>query len=99
MGNEIIDIDKRISYPSISKRIIANKMKKEIIAEEMRMLYVALTRAREKLIITGVSEKIDNLVLKSKTTTMDNLNSYLSFIAYAVFNNDYTKNLDIKFKI
>ena len=97
MGNEIIDIDKRISYPSISKRIIANKMKKEIIAEEMRMLYVALTRAREKLIITGVSENIDNLILKSKTATMDNLNSYLSFIAYAVFNNDYTKNLDIKY--
>lgn len=48
-----IDTDSRIKYPSLSASIFAAIQKREILSEEMRLLYVALTRAKEKLIITS----------------------------------------------
>lgn len=48
-----------IKYPTLSKRFIKEKLAKEQIAEEMRILYVALTRAKEKLIISGVEKNIE----------------------------------------
>ena len=44
-----------IRNKSIKKEMIKSIMDKEIISEEIRLLYVAMTRAREKLIITGVA--------------------------------------------
>ncbi|WP_010294819.1 helicase-exonuclease AddAB subunit AddA [Clostridium senegalense] len=52
-GPEVIDFKRRISYSPIIKDIIKNKIKKENLSEEMRILYVAFTRAKEKLIISG----------------------------------------------
>ncbi len=52
-GPDIVDYERRISWPSVIKRAISEKIKQETLAEEMRILYVAITRAREKLIITG----------------------------------------------
>lgn len=53
LGPVFIDAEKRIKYPTIAKLAIDNKIKFETLAEEMRILYVALTRAREKLILVG----------------------------------------------
>lgn len=53
LGPVFIDPEMRIKYPTIAKLAIANKLKLETLAEEMRILYVALTRAREKLILVG----------------------------------------------
>ncbi len=52
-GFKYIDTDKRIVFPSIPHRIISGTAKEELITEEMRLLYVALTRAKEKLIISA----------------------------------------------
>ena len=52
IGAEYTDTKRRIRYSSISKDIVAAKAKSEQFSEEMRLLYVALTRAREKLIVT-----------------------------------------------
>lgn len=52
-GSPFIDPQKRIKYATISQLAIKRKMKMELIAEEMRVLYVALTRAKEKLILIG----------------------------------------------
>ncbi len=52
IGLQCIDPDKRLKYKSIRKSIIANKMKMDTLGEELRILYVALTRAKEKLIMT-----------------------------------------------
>ncbi len=56
IGVKYIDYDKQIEYDTLSKEAIKNKLYKETLSEEMRILYVALTRAKEKLIITGVSK-------------------------------------------
>jgi ATP-dependent helicase/nuclease subunit A len=53
-GPDLIDAKRRVSYPTIYKSIMRKKIKLEVLAEEMRILYVAFTRAKEKLIITGL---------------------------------------------
>ncbi|MGE5627307.1 MAG: 3'-5' exonuclease, partial [Solirubrobacterales bacterium] len=57
-GPDYVDYDRRISYPTLIKQIVKKKIKTETLSEEMRILYVAFTRAKEKLIITGVVKDI-----------------------------------------
>jgi ATP-dependent helicase/nuclease subunit A len=52
-GPDVVDTRLRFSYPSLPKQAIREQLKVETLSEEMRILYVALTRAREKLIIIG----------------------------------------------
>ncbi|WHH57448.1 helicase-exonuclease AddAB subunit AddA [Petroclostridium sp. X23] len=52
-GPEFVDHERRIAYPSVPKQALKYKIKLESLSEEMRILYVAFTRAKEKLIITG----------------------------------------------
>ena len=58
-GPQFIDAESKVEYPSLAKEAIRIKAKEETISEEMRVLYVALTRAKEKLIITGMSKDIE----------------------------------------
>jgi len=53
IGVDRVDTRKRIRYTTFIRRMISNKIKEEDIAEELRILYVALTRAKEKLILIG----------------------------------------------
>jgi len=52
-GPDVVHHRRRLAYPSIPKQAIREKIYTENLSEEMRILYVAMTRAREKLIITG----------------------------------------------
>lgn len=51
VGLSVSDTQNRIRYPSIAKRAISEKMAAESLSEEMRVLYVAMTRARDRLIM------------------------------------------------
>lgn len=53
LGPNYVDPIRRITYQTILKQAIKKKIKLESLSEEMRVLYVAFTRAKEKLIITG----------------------------------------------
>ncbi|UMZ74075.1 helicase-exonuclease AddAB subunit AddA [Natranaerofaba carboxydovora] len=59
LGPKIVDLDKRLKYPTISYEVIKERIRKEVLAEEMRILYVALTRAEEHLILVGSGKEID----------------------------------------
>ena len=72
-GIQYIDSEKKIEYPTLTKEAIKIKSREETISEEMRVLYVALTRAKEKLIITGMSKDIDK-ELKSKEKMLEIFN-------------------------
>ena len=48
-----VNVEKRFSYPSLPQLAFKRKKKMEMLAEEMRILYVALTRAKEKLYLIG----------------------------------------------
>ena len=52
-GPDYVDYQRRLTFPTIKKVAIKKKFKLESLSEEMRILYVAFTRAKEKLIITG----------------------------------------------
>lgn len=66
IGPKMIDEVRKIEYPTFAKLAIGAKVTKETLSEEMRILYVALTRAKEKLIITGVSKDFEKEIAKKK---------------------------------
>ena len=61
---DYVDLDRRTKTPTIIKGAMARRIVRESIAEEERLLYVAMTRAREKLIITGVVKDADKTLDK-----------------------------------
>lgn len=63
-GSDVVDLKLRLSRPSAAKVAISEKIRMETLSEEMRILYVAMTRAREKLIITGSVKNIEKTVSK-----------------------------------
>ena len=52
LGPKLTDTARGIEYPTIARRAIARRIERETLSEEMRLLYVAMTRAKERLIIT-----------------------------------------------
>lgn len=100
-GPKYINPDKKIEYTTLAKEAIKLKAKVETLSEEMRVLYVALTRAKEKLIITGVSKDLEksfrekeSLIQMYKTNKKEinpvllkKYKSYLDWIELVYFNN------------
>ena len=58
-GPEYVDVEKRNSYSTLPKEAIKKRIRLETLSEEMRILYVAFTRAKEKLIITGATRNLE----------------------------------------
>ena len=67
IGVKYIDYDKQIQYDTLNKSAIKNKILLETLSEEMRVLYVALTRAKEKLYVTGISKDYEKELEKIKS--------------------------------
>ncbi|HHX50745.1 MAG TPA: UvrD-helicase domain-containing protein, partial [Clostridia bacterium] len=57
-GPMVIDPSLSLKYPSMAYWAVRNSLKRADLAEEMRVLYVALTRAREKLILVGSTREL-----------------------------------------
>ncbi len=57
IATKMIDVERRLTADSLYRRMMAERAEQEAIGEEIRVLYVAMTRAREKLIITGTPSK------------------------------------------
>ena len=109
-GPTVIDTTKKIKYPSLAKEAIKLKMKQETLSEEERILYVALTRAKEKLYITGrskdfikdIQEKSKNLEIynskdniKLDDKLMKKAKSYLDWLMYVYLFNQ-NKQITLK---
>lgn len=62
IGCDYIDEKLRIKYPTLAKLAIKNRLRSETLAEEMRILYVAMTRAKEKLILVGSARNLDKKI-------------------------------------
>ncbi|MDO4518746.1 MAG: helicase-exonuclease AddAB subunit AddA [Eubacteriales bacterium] len=54
--------DKRVEVPTLIKQILRKQLKIDALGEELRVLYVAFTRAKEKLIISGTMGKVDKKI-------------------------------------
>ena len=59
LGPRVVDLERRVRYPSLARAAIAMRQEREGLSEEMRLLYVALTRAKERLFVTAAFKDPD----------------------------------------
>lgn len=101
IGPEYINYERKIEYSTAAKQAIKVRLKEENISEEMRILYVALTRAKEKLIITAVKKDEEKDLEKKKELIevyirnnkihpilLKKCNSYIDWIEYVKLKNE-----------
>ena len=99
MASPYLNQETRIKYPSLQLSAIKEKMEEENQAEELRLLYVAMTRAEEKLIMTGVVKNLASYMEKHpvnediKIEDIRGAKSYLDFIMLA-FSRSFTESLE-----
>ena len=114
IGPKYINYERKIEYNTAAREAVRLKSKNESISEEMRILYVALTRAKEKLIIVGIKndyeKDIDNKkeLLKIYETEQNNkinhllvqkYTSYLDWLELMYLNNIQNINDYLEMKI
>ncbi|MCI6515975.1 MAG: helicase-exonuclease AddAB subunit AddA [Lachnospiraceae bacterium] len=75
---DYVDSVRRIKNKTLRRAVLSAKMKEDNLAEELRVFYVALTRAREKLILTAVLDKADEKWELAQMTGQERL-TYLDF--------------------
>ena len=99
MASPYLDQETRIKYPSLQLSAIKEKMEEENQAEELRLLYVAMTRAEEKLVMTGVVKNLASYMEKHpvnediKMEEIRGAKSYLDLIMLA-FSRSFTESLE-----
>lgn len=99
MASPYLDQETRIKYPSLQLSAIKEKMEEENQAEELRLLYVAMTRAEEKLVMTGVVKNLASYMEKHpmnediKIEDIRGAKSYLDLIMLA-FSRSFTESLE-----
>lgn len=87
VGPEYIDSKNRTKIPTLLKKVIQKKVQIENMGEELRVFYVAMTRAKEKLIMTGYLKSRDELVKKDFSFyEIMSSKSYLDLILPAIMN-------------
>lgn len=82
IGMKYINHRMQVEYNTNARTAVKNELEIENISEEMRVLYVALTRAKEKLIITGICKDYDKkyLDLENQTNIYDKENEKINSI-------------------
>ena len=113
IGAKYIDYNAQVQYDTLTREAVKRKIEVENISEEMRVLYVALTRAKEKLFITGIVKNVEERLEKlQKQKTMykkesNKINpilikkskSYLDWILYVYLYEQENSNLFMKLEI
>lgn len=94
LGLYYIDSEKRTKYKTIPQRAVSLKNRMDTVAEEMRLFYVAMTRAREKLIMTAIVKKPETELKKS--VIISKASSYLDFLLYAKGEQENFENIDFE---
>lgn len=74
LGIKITDTQRGIEYPTIAHSAIRTKLRAEMLSEEMRVLYVALTRAKQRLYISCTGSGSKDLAANSDLTVSEKIN-------------------------
>lgn len=56
LGMAVIDTQRHVTYPSLSQVVVRERMQRLAMAEELRLLYVAMTRAKEHLVMIATTD-------------------------------------------
>jgi ATP-dependent helicase/nuclease subunit A len=68
LAMEVVDQERLIRYPSLVSVLVAQNLRRQTMAEELRLLYVAMTRAKEHLILVGTCDDTDRQAWKRQWT-------------------------------
>ena len=79
IGFDIKDTDTLIQYPTVQSRAVKTAKHCDEMAEQIRALYVAMTRAREKLIIVATLNNLNSRLLKSLSPAGGKLGRYFVY--------------------
>ena len=85
LAADYLDLETRIKYPPLHKIAIKEKGERESLGEELRVLYVAMTRAEEKLILTGVCKNEEDLIKKfpvQERLSLEDIRGASSYLAW-----------------
>lgn len=87
VGPEYINSELRTKVPTLLKKVIQKKVQTESLGEELRVLYVAMTRAREKLILSGYLKSTEEMKQKEFSYfELLSAKSYLNWVLPAMLN-------------
>ena len=67
LGPKVTDLEKRVEYPGLARSAVALRLEREMLSEELRLLYVGMTRARERLFLSAGSKDPEKLLEKAGT--------------------------------
>lgn len=104
VGVDYIDPELRLKRRTMRKNVVAQRMKEDTRGEDLRVLYVALTRAKEKLILTGYVSDLDRKIANNLYLTMESAEklpysvmmgaaSYMDMILAALIRHDCMQEL------
>lgn len=111
IGLDAIDYERRTIVPTLLKNVLKLRLVQDMASEELRILYVAMTRAKEKLIMIGSQDHMANrlkdfteLRFREKTslpyTRIAEAKSYLDWVLPALYRNqsmgDYLNSYDME---
>lgn len=113
IGVKCVDTELRVKYDTLKRIMIADKMNTDSLGEELRVLYVALTRAKEKLIMTAYVKKLADTLIKAARnlpviaesgellpySMRLSFSSYFDFILAALIRHPQVKELLSKYEI
>ncbi len=57
LGLRVVDEARQVRYPSLAWMVVQQSLRQQTLAEELRVLYVALTRAKEHLVLIGTCDE------------------------------------------
>lgn len=90
IGCDYVDLKNKVKIPSLKRAAIRKKLETDQLGEELRVLYVAMTRAEEKLILTATTGDIEKLLQKYPDadaplsgTELESAGCYLDWIMMA----------------
>ncbi|MDY5483245.1 MAG: helicase-exonuclease AddAB subunit AddA [Clostridium sp.] len=72
IGTDYLDVEKRLKGPTLKKNVMKRRMELDALGEELRVLYVAMTRAKEKLILTAAIKNLPERLEKYRHITLEN---------------------------
>ncbi|MBQ6755742.1 MAG: helicase-exonuclease AddAB subunit AddA [Oscillospiraceae bacterium] len=90
VGPKRVDLERRMEYPTLPRKALTERARHEALSEEMRVLYVAMTRAREKLIMLAtysdakkIVDKYVSIPLPASALVLEGAKSFAEWIICA----------------
>ncbi len=96
IGPLYCDLESRVKYPTGLHQAISMRIRDENLAEEMRVLYVALTRAKEKLVMVGSARDLPSAAMRWARADAASAATYLDWICPALKRDPDSSPVEVK---